>query len=467
MWWKRSLLYTCTVLSVTVVGQETNFLSVGLIFSLVSCLFLSINPSNFPPPYPSLLIPSTTNTGICTHTHRSGYTVSGRQTSGLQGKFSSPLLTVWICHLLWIAQILPPFPWELSILNRLSGLGEGWWSRRTDDKSGVGVGGIERKKRVRMDSRRVKVTSYCAVRWHCVSTGWPLLWPRLPLSPSLPHSTPSPLLLACRQSAGLLGLAVHHQPPAVPEHRHTSGLLVAYGRKTVTSSCSHVEIVGHFLMSSESCPSKQLQTRNQMKPNKGTSLHAHTFIVAIDWCLNFVGSEAYRGSSPSKDLSGDDRWSMIPEGHMIAFPVAAAPVQHPPRIRGTTAATAGPNIWQKGLKVKVLSRLLGETVALSIVFNDAVVVNRDGKQHRTPLPRWTSHLCLSFKVSWNISAMMKDTVVLIGRPGGLCKTVLLAACRVAASMPPENFRFFLFPPAPASSATGISTFISFQPVWVV
>lgn len=112
---------------------------------------------------------------------------------------------------------------------------------------------------------------------------------------------------------------------------------------------------------------------------------------------------------------------MIPEGYLNAFPLAAAPVQHPPGIGGTTAATAGPNIWQKGMKVTVLSRrLLGETVALRIMLDNAVIVNRDCKQHGTLLPTRTSHLYLSFKVPWNISAMIKDTVVLIGRPRGLC-----------------------------------------------
>lgn len=73
------------------------------------------------------------------------------------------------------------------------------------------------------------------------------------------------------------------------------------------------------------------------------------------------------------------------------------------------------------MKVKVLSRrLLGETVALRIMLDDAVIVNRDCKQHGTLLPRRTSYLYPSLKVPWNISAMIKDTVVLIERPLGLC-----------------------------------------------
>lgn len=73
-------------------------------------------------------------------------------------------------------------------------------------------------------------------------------------------------------------------------------------------------------------------------------------------------------------------------------------------------------------------------MALRIMYNGAVIVNIDCKQQGALLPRRRSHLHLSFKVLLNISAMMKDTADLIGRPEGLCWTALHSACIVAAGV---------------------------------
>lgn len=101
-------------------------MQISCLFTLFSSyFFLSINPSKFPPPHSSLSYPlhhrhwHVAHTHL--HTHRFIHTVSGRQTSGLQGEPSSPPLTVWICHLLLYHPHPSPFPWELSILNRLLG----------------------------------------------------------------------------------------------------------------------------------------------------------------------------------------------------------------------------------------------------------------------------------------------------------------------------------------------------------
>ena len=86
-------------------------------FCLFLVLFLSCFPYFFSYPtvfssLPLFLTPINTHTHTHTHTHihRSVHTVSGRQTSGLQGESSSPLLTVWIRHLLPIAPDPFPFP---------------------------------------------------------------------------------------------------------------------------------------------------------------------------------------------------------------------------------------------------------------------------------------------------------------------------------------------------------------------
>lgn len=101
--------------------------------------------------------------------------------------------------------------------------------------------------------------------------------------------------------------------------------------------------------------------------------------------------------------------SMLPVGFWMASVWQQLSLVSP-GIRGTAAAVAEPNIWQKGRKVKVLSgRLLVETVVLRIMWDSAVIVNRDCKQHGTPLPRWKTHLYLFFKVVLNISAMIKDS----------------------------------------------------------
>lgn len=158
-----------------------NFLVLFSFYLLYACVisfsFLSINPSNPPPLHPCLPHPLQ-HTHWHSHTRRSVHTVSGRQTSGLQGESSSPSPTVWIRHLLCIAP--HPSPLSLGAVNPKQTVEWVGWGKVEDGwmtNGGVGVWGGVRKSRVWMDSRRVKVISYYAVRWHCVRTDDPLTDP--------------------------------------------------------------------------------------------------------------------------------------------------------------------------------------------------------------------------------------------------------------------------------------------------
>lgn len=154
---------------------------------------------------------------------------------------------------------------------------------------------------------------------------WPLGWPRLPPSPSLPHSSQSPLL-AYGVSEWLLGSAVHHQPPAGPECHSTSRSVAAYGRKAVTSSlvqhCIITKRTGRGVITqtqmSNSCWHKikwfsQLRwvvfTHEYQHPEQRKASHMHSCTVCSLICGWFVGSRLWREESPSKDLYNEDQWS--------------------------------------------------------------------------------------------------------------------------------------------------------------
>lgn len=94
-----------------------------------------------------------------------------------------------------------------------------------------------------MDSRRVKVMSNCAVRWHRVSTDDPFTDPDLLRHHHRLSAHPPPLLSAYRLSDWLLGSEVHDQPPAGLERHRTSRSVVAYGRQTGTSSPVQYRII--------------------------------------------------------------------------------------------------------------------------------------------------------------------------------------------------------------------------------
>lgn len=113
---------------------------------------------------------------------------------------------------------------------------------------------------------------------------------------------------------------------------------------------------------------------------------------------------------------------MVPEGLLDNSALAAASVPCPPwDQRENSCCSRTKHLAGKGRKVKVLSgRLLAETLALIIMYDGAVIVNRDRKQHRIPLPRRRSHLYLTFIVLQNIKVVMKNTAILIGRPKGAC-----------------------------------------------
>lgn len=99
----------------------------------------------------------------CFITHSPVHSVSGRQTSGLQGASSSPPLTVWICHLLWISQISTPFPGSCqSKADLWVGLVAWGWMRRMDRFHN---GGLCAVKRLWIENSRFKVRSRCGKSW--------------------------------------------------------------------------------------------------------------------------------------------------------------------------------------------------------------------------------------------------------------------------------------------------------------
>lgn len=99
------------------------------------------------------------------------------------------------------------------------------------------------------------------------------------------------------------------------------------------------------------------------------SLRTNTRSMFSDWCGWFAGSGPWRDESPSKDLSDDNQWSLR-NSEWLCFGSSSRPC--PPGSEGQQLLQRGPNIWQKGRKVEVLSgRLLAETAAPRITYDGA------------------------------------------------------------------------------------------------
>lgn len=112
-----------------------------------------------------------------------------------------------------------------------------WWWGRMDGWRNWVYGIVLGKKRqwVWSGNRMVRVMSRCVARWQSVRMHDPPLLTQTSSSPWPPRNTSS-ILPTCRLSDWLLGLAVHHLPPAGEECHHTSRSLVTYGTKTAAKS---------------------------------------------------------------------------------------------------------------------------------------------------------------------------------------------------------------------------------------
>lgn len=177
------------------------------------------------------------------------------------------LPALWIYHLLSIARVCTHFPksrqsnkdslvvlvvwvWRLS----LAGLREGCWTR-----------GKVRKSRVWMDTSGVKVTSCCAVRWHCVREDDPFADTNFLHHQHHPQCTPlSPLpLLAFTPSDWLVWPSTSWMQAS--SHPQVTGSI---WKEAGTSSR-----VQHCMMMYEERGGRcSLLTQNQLKPNQISTL---------------------------------------------------------------------------------------------------------------------------------------------------------------------------------------------------
>lgn len=281
----------------------------------------------FSPPFYHLhFTPFRTHPHWHSHTCRSVHTVSGRQTSGLQGESTSDCLDP-----------LPPsyhprsfpLPCKLSIQSRLSGFGVGGCSMDEWQKRCQG-GRQTKKKRVLMDSRRVKVKAYWSVRWHHVRTDDPLadlnfLYHHHCLM-ALPHLSSS--ILPVWVAAGVRGSPLTTSWTGTSSHLRVTGSIWKEGWNKITGSTLYdnvkeetevsdlsvtweSQMLNYCWHKSNDCTqSGEWRLHAPAIRTKETLTHALACSMFIDRSGWFVGRGLPRDESPSKDLSDDDQCSL-------------------------------------------------------------------------------------------------------------------------------------------------------------